>query len=130
MESPLVLLDLDRRSPPPLPAGGIVVAVAAAPVPAEPRCDVLLTAAAEAPRPWVTCADPWITAKELAEAVGRQPAAAVALVQVLRMGERLTPPDRLVAESLAYSMLQAGAGFQRWLATAPRRTARPAEEPV
>jgi enoyl-CoA hydratase/carnithine racemase len=46
------------------------------------------------------------------------------------MGARLSPMERLVAESLAYSMLQSGSDFRAWLAQAPARTPRPAAEPV
>jgi enoyl-CoA hydratase/carnithine racemase len=46
------------------------------------------------------------------------------------MGARLAPAERLVAESLAYSMLQSGSGFRTWLAEAPSRTPRPVPEPV
>ena len=92
--------------------------------------DVLLTSTPSPPRPWVWCPDPHSTAKQLAAVTAAQPAAAVTLVQVLRMGAALPPADRLVLESLAYSTLQSGAGFRTWLASAPARTPRPADAPV
>ena len=46
----------------------------------------------------------------------RCPLAAAALVQLLRLGQTLGVHDRLVAESLAYSTLQAGPEFAAWLA--------------
>jgi len=46
----------------------------------------------------------------------RCPLAAAALAQLLRLGETLGVHDRLVAESLAYSTLQAGPEFAAWLA--------------
>lgn len=51
------------------------------------------------------------------------PLAAQALVQLLRLGAGLGIHDALVAESLAYSMLQSGPEFARWRAG---RTLRPA----
>jgi enoyl-CoA hydratase len=46
----------------------------------------------------------------------RCPLAAATLVQLLRLGRTLDVHERLVAESLAYSMLQAGPEFAAWLA--------------
>jgi enoyl-CoA hydratase/isomerase-like protein len=54
----------------------------------------------------------------------RCPLAAATLVQLLRHGRTLDLDERLVAESLAYSTLQAGPEFAAWLAArggAPRR---------
>jgi enoyl-CoA hydratase/carnithine racemase len=54
----------------------------------------------------------------------RCPLAAATLVQILRLGRTLDVHERLVAESLAYSTLQAGPEFAAWLAArggAPRR---------
>lgn len=78
----------------------------------------------------MSCVDVDVTARLLRDAVTRRPAAAVALVQVLRMGVALSPPDRLVLESLAYSALQGGAGFQAWLNRPRPRVPSPADEPV
>ncbi|XUL93426.1 enoyl-CoA hydratase/isomerase family protein [Streptomyces galilaeus] len=131
MESPFVIVDLDRT-----PAwerdahDRVVIGVAAAPKDSIDGYDVLLTAVPDPPSPWVWCADPHATARELGLIVESRPAAAVALVQVLRMGGGLSVLDRLVLESLAYSTLQGGTDFRSWLAAAPRRTHRPAETPV
>jgi enoyl-CoA hydratase/carnithine racemase len=57
-------------------------------------------------------------------AVGRAPAAAAVLCQLLRLAERLDVVDALRAESLAYSMLLAGPEFGRWLAGRPPRPDR------
>ena len=130
MDSPFLLVDIDLDRPPEAPDGRVIVGVAAEPRQAGEVFDVLLTGALDPPRPWVGCADPHLTARRLAEIVTRQPAASVALTQVLRMGARLSPYDRLVVESLAYSTLQGGAGFGNWLASAPPRTPRPAASPV
>ena len=48
------------------------------------------------------------------DAIERNPLASQALVQLLRMGERLDVHGGLVAESLVYSMLQAGPEFADW----------------
>ncbi|MET8209906.1 enoyl-CoA hydratase/isomerase family protein [Streptomyces sp. NPDC005373] len=137
MEAPVKLVDLDRpRAQPPRntpfkakPSIVIGFATEPATVPVE-AYDILLSTAGNAPRPWVACADPGATASRLADVVTERTEAAVALVQVLRMGRRLGLADRLVAESLAYSVLQGGAAFKHWLATAPRPSPRPSAQPV
>jgi enoyl-CoA hydratase/carnithine racemase len=55
----------------------------------------------------------------------RCPLAAATLVQILRHGRTLDLHERLVAESLAYSTLQAGPEFAAWLAA---RSAAPQRE--
>ncbi|WP_328935635.1 MULTISPECIES: enoyl-CoA hydratase/isomerase family protein [unclassified Streptomyces] len=133
MESPFVIVDLDRTPSRELDAGDrdrVVIGVAAEPRDAVEGFDVLLTGVSDPPRPWVGCADPHATARQLGRIVESRPGACVTLVQVLRMGSGLSIPDRLILESLAYSTLQGGAAFRSWLATAPRRTPRPAETPV
>ncbi|WLW57981.1 enoyl-CoA hydratase/isomerase family protein [Streptomyces sp. YU58] len=131
MESAFQLIDLDRAAPnPPPDAPGVRVAVAARPGEAGAGFDVLLTASPDPPRPWVGCADPYATARRLRDIVTARPDACLALVQVLRVGPRLPPPDRLVVESLAYSTLQAGAAFRSWLAGKRPHAARPSTEPV
>ncbi len=47
--------------------------------------------------------------------IRQSPIAATALVQLLRLNEHLRIADALVAESLAYSTLQAGPEFRQWL---------------
>ena len=49
-------------------------------------------------------------------AVSACPLASSALVQVLRHGEKLSLHDALIAESLAYSVLQAGPEYAAWAA--------------
>jgi enoyl-CoA hydratase len=56
-------------------------------------------------------------------AIAAAPLACQALVQLLRLGDRLAGHDALVAESLAYSTLQSGPEFAAW------RTARPRPDP-
>lgn len=64
--------------------------------------DILLESEAELP--------------EIERVVERSPLAALALVQLLRHGERLDVHEGLVAESWVYSTLQAGPEFARWRA--------------
>ncbi|MFD5002976.1 enoyl-CoA hydratase/isomerase family protein [Streptomyces mutabilis] len=130
MESPYRLIDLDRSAPPTPVPDQVLVGVASRPGRAPAGFDVLLTGGSHAPRPWVACADPRLTAGWIGDEVDRHPAASVTLVQVLRAGRALAAPDRLLVESLAYSALQGGADFRAWLASAPPRTPRPAAAPV
>lgn len=55
-------------------------------------------------------------ADDAADAVAANPIAATVMVQLLRHNERANVRDGLFAESLAYSSLQHGAEFERWLA--------------
>jgi hypothetical protein len=73
--------------------------------------DLLLTTAPDPPRPWVCAPFDRVDA-----AVRRSPAAAVALVEVLRATESSSVAVGLTIESMAYSMLQHAEVFRRWLA--------------
>ncbi len=111
----------------------VVVGVAETPMAEAPDgFDVLLSATPGAPRPWVSCPDPDETADRLRVSAERSPQAAVALVELLRMSERLPVRDALVAESFVYSMLQGGPTFRGWLAgRSPRPEVRGGEgDPV
>jgi hypothetical protein len=91
-----------------------------------PDLDVLLTDAPRAPRPWRSCPEGIDRAlSTMTLSVLCAPRAATTLVQVLRMGRDLSFDDALVAESLAYSMLQAGSEFTSWLESREKRPARP-----
>ena len=64
------------------------------------------------------------------EGIDRAPLAALVLVQLLRRSEGRSVADGLVAESLAYSTLQAGPEFAAWLAARPpRRAPAPGSDP-
>ena len=67
---------------------------------------------------------------QIAAAASASPAAAVALVQLLRLSEDRSTADGLVAESLAYSTLQSGPQFQAWLASQPARLVPDNPEPA
>ena len=62
---------------------------------------------------------------QVAEAVRRNPIAAMVLVRLLRHNQGVGVGDRLYAESLAYSALQHGAEFRAWLKARTRREQRP-----
>ena len=66
---------------------------------------------------------------QIAAAATASPAAAVALVQLLRLSQDRSTADGLVAESLAYSTLQSGPQFQGWLASQPSRLVPDNHEP-
>ncbi|THD79423.1 MAG: enoyl-CoA hydratase/isomerase family protein [Phenylobacterium sp.] len=90
--------------------------------------DVLLSAEAGAPAPWVGFG-PQQLAVGLAALTGaceQQPAAALVCAQVLRASLQVGFEAALEIESIAYSMLLASAGFKAWRAATPRRD-RPAE---
>lgn len=97
--------------------GVVVVAVDRAPVPGTGHGADVCLAAVDAPAPWV-CPPAGIDAglERLDQAIGRSPVAAATLVQLLRLGRALSVADAVVAESLAYSTLQAGPEHARWLA--------------
>jgi len=61
----------------------------------------------------------------LVQRVRRNPLAALGLVQLLRLSEGRSCHEGLVAESLVYSMLQAGPEFYEWLVTKPPPKQRP-----
>lgn len=63
-------------------------------------------------------------ASSLITNIRQSPIAAAVLVQLLRLNARLPLADALVAESLAYSTLQAGPEFKKWLEV--NRAAAPA----
>jgi hypothetical protein len=71
--------------------------------------------------------NPTRAAAALVESVASAPVAALTLAGLLRLTERLSVPDGLVAESLAYSMLLGGREFAAWRGRTPRHP--PGEEP-
>ncbi|MDZ4370011.1 MAG: enoyl-CoA hydratase/isomerase family protein, partial [Phenylobacterium sp.] len=85
--------------------------------------DILLTTAAGAPRPWISVKPARLdaTLAELEARVAAQPAAAAALVQVLRVTPDVPFAQALALESLAYSMLLASDGFAAWRRANPTR---------
>jgi enoyl-CoA hydratase/carnithine racemase len=103
---PYVLVDLRQRTvvtPPPF---------------AQPTCVVIgigADTAEAAPDVVDVLATSELALDGLCEAIQLNPVAAAVLVQVLRHNARASVADGLLAESLAYSTLQHGAEFGRWL---------------
>lgn len=67
-------------------------------------------------------------AAQLAAHIAHSPLAATVLVQLLRITEAMPLADGLIAESLAYSTLQAGPEFRRWLAAHPPQAIAASDE--
>ncbi len=65
------------------------------------------------------------SAGRVTEAIDRNPVAAAVLVRLLRHNERVGAADSGFAESLAYSALQHGAEFKKWLAQRASRSPGP-----
>jgi hypothetical protein len=127
---PILAVDLDAG---PVPEALVVIArslpavfvgVARRRLQKPPPFDILLTEETTAPAPWVAVNELDTTLVALGGAVDRSAPAAVILVQLLRLSKGLTMADGLVAESLAYSTLQASAAHQRWLAAQRARRLR------
>lgn len=78
--------------------------------------DLLLTSSVGAPQPWVSIERRVFDAQveRLVAAASANPLAATITAQVLRLAEKLTMPDALAVESLAYSSLLGGGEFARW----------------
>ncbi|MHB1777607.1 MAG: enoyl-CoA hydratase/isomerase family protein [Acidimicrobiales bacterium] len=129
---PFVAVQLggDAGAPGPSPGGGgrlaeddlavpgcVVAGVASGDrLPADPPAlDLLLTDRPDPPAPWVGCPDLAGALGRLESACERAPLAATTLAELLRLSSRLSVPAALVAESLAYGMLQAGPEHRRWL---------------
>lgn len=83
--------------------------------------DILLSADPAALFPWVSVPDVDAAADQLRHAVERQPVAAAAVAQLLRVSLKLTFEQALAMESLAYSMLLASEGFRAWRSANPAR---------
>ena len=116
-EQPLLLIDIDEHDgldalaaiAPPLPCVVVGIGAPATTVPAA-WFDVLLTETTAPPAPWVAA-----PVGELVTAIARSSTAALALTQVLRLGETLDVQQAIVLESLAYGLLQSGPLFGSWL---------------
>jgi hypothetical protein len=88
--------------------------------------DVVLTEDAAAPAPF-TAPPGGVRAglDAIGTALTASPVAAATLVLLLRGSAGMAVPAALVAESAAYSALQAGAEFRRWRSAHPPRPAEP-----
>ena len=115
-QTPVVLVGVAAGDGPP-PGSGL-------------ELDVLLCAASgPVTRPWVACPDGvGAELERLTAAVEQSPGAAVALAQLLRVGESLATADAVVAESWVYSLLQGGEHHRDWLAVRADRVRKPRPE--
>lgn len=120
---PLLLVDAAAWRRPAAPIQALVIGVdraGAIPQTLSDDFDMLLTSAADAPRPWVSlgAGDFDAGVERLSAAVTANPLAATIAAQVLRLAEKLPIADALTVESFAYSALLGGGEFGRWRAAA------------
>jgi hypothetical protein len=87
--------------------------------------DVALTGTPNPSAPWVSVADIDVGLEELVSKASASPMASVILAQVLRSGGSGSLDHDLMVESLAYSTLQGGFEFRRWLEGRSPPSARP-----
>ncbi|HEV3266101.1 MAG TPA: enoyl-CoA hydratase/isomerase family protein [Acidimicrobiales bacterium] len=87
--------------------------------------DVALTGAPNPSAPWVSVADIDVGLEEVVSRVSASPMASVILAQVLRAGRAGSLDHDLMVESLAYSTMQGGSEFRRWLDGRSPPSARP-----
>ena len=89
--------------------------------------DLLLTAADDAPSPWISIPRHKLRdhVEALVGAVRRHPLAATTLCRLLRLTVSASFDDALMVESLAYSTLLGGREFGLWLAGRPKRASAP-----
>jgi enoyl-CoA hydratase/carnithine racemase len=93
--------------------------------------DLILTEDAGAAAPFVAPRDGIEAAlTRLSGTVGECPVAAASLALLLRSAAGLPVPAGLIAESAAYSALQAGAEFRRWRAAHPPRPPEPGADRI
>ncbi len=137
---PFVVVDLDAPTALAPPSGSPATPVTRVTVGTSRRGDfdgafgdldvVLVEGRSADPAPWVTVPDLDAAVDRLRTETARSPLAAVTLAQVLRAGAEASFGAALVVESLAYSMLQTGPEFARWLAARPAPRPRPDESEV
>ena len=124
---PALVVDLAAAGPPGAGASAARAALAALPCPSIALAPRALPPPAA---PWLGCFDVVVHGEsDLADVLGavrRAPLAAQVLVQLLRGGAARDLEAGLVAESLAYSTLQAGPEFAAWSAARPRARHREA----
>lgn len=117
---PLLVVDAaELEVPPSFPA--VVVAVSDSPVAVSGADVALCSAPGAVPAPWVAA-----PLSDVVDAIRAAPVAAVTLAQVLRLSAGRPAEAGLAVESLAYSALQAGPEFARWLSGRQPRAPAPA----
>lgn len=116
-----------------LPAAVVVLArdPACLPVASFGAADVILTEDASAPAPFAAAAEGVQAGLAAIETtLTGSPVAATTLMLLLRSSAGLPASAALVAESAAYSALQAGAEFQRWRSGHPPRPPEPGTDRI
>ena len=104
----------------------ITIGISPQPIPEPPAFDLLICSEPEPPSPWHGAASGWeALLANVGAAIDRNPTAAIALAQLLRVSAGLGIGEALIAESFVYSTLQAGPEFARWTSG---RVARRAHE--
>lgn len=102
------------------------------PAAVEPRlatlpCPIVGVASTPVEERWVSLCDVVVgdraDLEPIAATIAAAPLAAMTFVQLMRLIERMSPEQALVAESLAYGVLQAGPEFRAWLAARPEGAA-------
>jgi len=91
--------------------------------------DVLVGAEESSDPAVIAGSDPLDLVDLLASSVEASPAAAVALVQLLRVGLSLTPTAAVLAESWVYGLLQSGPAHRSRLEVSDRPSPRPRDGP-
>ncbi len=118
---PVLVVDAAKWRRPAAPIQAVAIGIdrdAALPAAAFDDFDLLLTAASDAPRPWVSLAagDFGAQVEGLADAARANPQASTMAAQILRLNANRPLAEALAVESLAYSALLGGAEFSRWRA--------------
>ena len=91
--------------------------------------DLLLCAGSSESSGWIACGDVLDRRVDsFCDVIADAPDAAIALAQLLRVGESSGVVDAVVAESWVYSLLQSGTRYAQWLTGRSDRTPRPRPE--
>jgi enoyl-CoA hydratase/carnithine racemase len=145
LATPVVVIDLDLGQEPEhlahmadtaVGAPRVTIGIARSATVIDPTpFDLLICGQSEPPSPWVSSHDliasddpsePVDLLARIVEEIRASPAAAIALVQLLRSGADLAVGDAVVAESWVYSLLQNGSCYSQWLEQRRRPRSRPA----
>lgn len=123
--NPVLVTDAATWRRPEAPIQAVVIGVdrdGALPATMADDFDVLLTAAPDATRPWVSLDASNFDAQvgRLTDAAKANPQAATIAAATLRLNSTLPLADALTVESLAYSALLGGTEFARWREAASR----------
>jgi enoyl-CoA hydratase/carnithine racemase len=97
--------------------------------PAVVGLDILLCSSDIAPAPWVACGSLLNeSVVALLDSITGSPDASIGLTHLLRVSERSSAAEAVVAESWVYSLLQGGERYSAWLAGRSSRMPKPRPE--